>query len=339
MRILRKLTTRINIWIILSLFILWLGLSILFVNSFSFSVLSYTSNSLFSKPSYAPLTYKKKIFGEFKAQDDYLGIVSLKFSTPVNVLNADQDRIMFSLKQKGAKSWYYQNVFNTSIFVNNEFFPFGFQPITNSKGKLYVFEIKSLSGNKYNALHLDNENPDDAIGMVSYKYSRKEISRTPFTLFNFVVKRAGIIFSSSSALFASGVYMLPLIFYLLYFLMKRTIGSRVRIKIDSIYLISILMLLDSFIQTPYIFFFFVLLGAWLLFSFFNKVQSSVSFFLTFLFLFISVVLTYKLRYASENIAVWAFIFFLTGILRMILEISRHEKSYISMNTVINNKNK
>ena len=77
--------------------------------------------------------------GEFKATNDRLGIVAVKFNPwPEGV----SDPVRFKIKAKGSADWYYQseyyNASNTPTF-----FPFGFPIIDDSKGKIYQLEIES----------------------------------------------------------------------------------------------------------------------------------------------------------------------------------------------------
>ena len=84
-----------------------------------------------------------KVIGEFKSEDNFLGIVEIRFLVHGKVSN---DYHIFRIKEKSDKKWYHTNTYKAKEFGGYPLFPFGFPVITNSKGKIYYFELESLSG-------------------------------------------------------------------------------------------------------------------------------------------------------------------------------------------------
>jgi hypothetical protein len=74
----------------------------------------------------------EKIAEEFKAKYNNLGIIAIKFDTHFKVNN---DYLQFKIKEKNSVDWYYVNSYKVDQFRNNEYFPFGFPEIKESKNK------------------------------------------------------------------------------------------------------------------------------------------------------------------------------------------------------------
>src|SRR5258708_18011115 len=119
----------------------------------SFTVIAYYHNHInFSRISHQKLLAGSTIAGEFIGQDTNLGIVAIRFRTFIRVPYRDEDMLVFRLKEKGAKKWYYENTYKSGLIYELPLFPFGFPKIADSKGKTYLFEITSLYGNQTNAV-------------------------------------------------------------------------------------------------------------------------------------------------------------------------------------------
>lgn len=97
-----------------------------------------------------------KVVGEFKSEDNFLGIVEIRFLIHKKV---SSDSYIFRIKEKSAKEWYYTNTYNAKEFGGYPLFPFGFPIIANSKEKIYYFELESLSGKLKNAVGISTLEP------------------------------------------------------------------------------------------------------------------------------------------------------------------------------------
>ncbi len=122
-----------------------------------------------------------KVTVKLGATENNLGIVLVKFAKFGKV----SDRIMFRIKEEGKDNWYYENKYRAEEFKNNEYFTFGFPPLTNSKNNIYVFEIESLTGTSKNAIGIIPHKPQTAF---VYKYSVSELKNYK-TFFPFAFKK------------------------------------------------------------------------------------------------------------------------------------------------------
>lgn len=90
-------------------------------------------------------TYSQK----FISETNEFGIVAVKFT---NYLDISDDSLVFRIKEKNSKDWYFEYTYKVDQMQNDKFFTFGIPPITNALGKEYVFELESLSGKPDNSI-------------------------------------------------------------------------------------------------------------------------------------------------------------------------------------------
>jgi len=108
-----------------------------FNNNFSLSIISYShSKNNFVSFSTKKLFAGQKATGEFKAQENYLGIVTVSFATFSQVSYVDEDTLLFRIKEAGAKNWYYQNTYKSGLMYAVPVYPFGFPKFPILKGKI-----------------------------------------------------------------------------------------------------------------------------------------------------------------------------------------------------------
>ena len=83
----------------------------------SFSVLSYDQPpTAFHSLKTAEILAGEKLTGEFKAIDNNLGIIAIRFKTFARI---NDDLLIFRLKEKIAQDWYYENQFNLGSRYTN----------------------------------------------------------------------------------------------------------------------------------------------------------------------------------------------------------------------------
>jgi len=114
------------------------------------------SKEILTIPREGELLAGDKVIGEFKSEDNFLGIVEIRFLTYGKV---SSDSYIFRIKEKSDKEWYYENIYKAKEFGGYPLFPFGFPIITNSKGKIYNFELESLSGRSRDAVGISAIEP------------------------------------------------------------------------------------------------------------------------------------------------------------------------------------
>lgn len=99
------------------------------------------SQNVFSQYSENPLEKNKPIKASFKAQENYLGIIYVRFIVDKE---SAQD-LLFTLREKGSKQALFAQKYNSGQFYYLPLYPFGFPIITDSKDKEYEIEIRLLS--------------------------------------------------------------------------------------------------------------------------------------------------------------------------------------------------
>lgn len=114
------------------------------------------SKEMLAIPRKGDILAGDKVIGEFKSEDNFLGIVEIRFLVHGKVIN---DSYIFRIKEKSSKEWYHANSYKAKEFGGYPLFPFGFPTITNSKGKIYYFELESLSGKLRDAVGISAVEP------------------------------------------------------------------------------------------------------------------------------------------------------------------------------------
>ena len=237
----------IRLLIPIILFSLWIILTISYIFSLdtAFSVISYVEpNNTFKNITYNRLLKNDSLDGSFVASENNLGIVQIKFQTFFRPAYADEDKILFELRQSRSATWYYKGVYRGGLIYGSPYFPFGFPVITNSKGKSYEFRIVSLRGTESNSVALAQ---GGTIISTKYKYTRSELLQSKSFFVSFILRKIYNAFDSTEVIFSSIVYALPLIVYLSIFMLrkqiyhlfdylyKRSISKRNRSRINKRY--------------------------------------------------------------------------------------------------------
>ncbi len=83
------------------------------------------------------------VTGQFRAAQDNLGMVLIKFDTFNRINN---DILVFRIRSADQKGWYYQADYLVDQFQDQSYFTFGFPIISDSKNVLYVWEVESKKG-------------------------------------------------------------------------------------------------------------------------------------------------------------------------------------------------
>lgn len=297
----------------------WFISSLLLNNKISFSVLLYKhSQSDIKQVSQEKLLKGDKISGEFKAKDNYLGIVMLRFDDFVKPDSSGEDILAFRLKEKGKKEWYYFNNYKSGLLRNNLLFPFGFPIIEDSRDKFYEFEIESLLGSERNAVKVDKDNLDILTG---YQFPGVETFSNNKAAFDFLIKKSIFSFTNIDFLMSSTLYLLPLIIYMfIYFL------SPWWKRIENFgYLVSGFFLFFIFLDIFLIkevfpgFLFFLILG-WIYCIVKNKFVSKINFFFVFMLILLWILLIgLDIKEFQNKINIWVYAFLAIGIGQSVFE--------------------
>lgn len=160
-------------------------LSVLFYLNFrdkSFTTLQKTySFSTFLTYKSGELMKGDIVTGQFRAVENNLGIVAIRFQTFDRI---NSDLVVFRMKEQGSDQWYYVNEYQSRQFGGYPLFPFGFPIIADSKGKDYHFELESLYGKPGNAIGIDTTEP---VLIAKHKFAKNQLisDKKVFLLFAF----------------------------------------------------------------------------------------------------------------------------------------------------------
>lgn len=295
----------------LALCVFWIMASVFLNPNARFSFLSYSDSNLARVLKKDLLLKSTKLSGEFKANENHLGIVWLSFTKPKGVLFENEDTLVFRIKEKGSKNWYQANTYKSGLFYGYTLFPFGFSMIDNSKNKTYVFELESLSGNKNNAISIDKDNP---VFISSYKIPPKEIFSNVNVLINFIFKKVITSFSTIQFFLYSTLYLIPLLYYLL----LQISVKKIRFNGSFLMLIAVtIIFVDAFlIRDSYSGIILGTIGSWMVFLILSRFKTNASFILSFLCILLAVILiSINLGSIVNKLANWGYYMLVIGILQ------------------------
>ncbi|MBA4319665.1 MAG: hypothetical protein C0412_14790 [Flavobacterium sp.] len=97
----------------------------------------------------APITSQSTFTGIFTALYDQLGTIRIRVKTEGRI---NTNTLVFRLREKGQTNWIVENTYKTDRFIDGELYPFGFSIITNSKGRIYEYELSSPDGTRNNTV-------------------------------------------------------------------------------------------------------------------------------------------------------------------------------------------
>lgn len=330
----------------------WLSLSVFFISGAKFTILSYVHNNKVIENLERYILFKgHKVNGEFKAYEDHLGLIYIRFKTPTFVSFDQEDTVIFRIKEKGKKEWIQANSYRSGLIYGTPLFPFGFSVIDKSKGKTYQFQIESLRGNDLNELIINKDHPTF---ISAYQFSRNEIFSNWKSFSSYILKKIFTFFGNSDYLLKSIIYLLPLVYYFLWLLVVKVIKlyfpipaswknffyhretSRFKEKLINRYFLTMVSILGVtidilVIRDVYIGVIAVILGTWISAIIANHFRSTITFLGAFLMIFISVFIIYftyftPYVYLVGKLAMWSYFLLGIGLVQEILELRDHPVS-------------
>lgn len=261
----------------------------------------------------------QKVRLESTVHYSYFGILSMRFNT-FNRLNADS--LIFRIKEKGSKDWYYQNRYKTDQFQNNQLFPFGFPPINTSRDKTYVYEIESVGGNAKDGVALSQMRP---IISATFQYSSTRILTSGLEGLMFVLLK---YIHGLESLENVPAILSPFIIYVFYKRFSQKGNQEKMIKLTFLVLSMLSIFYIVFLgkilpgsQTNSIGILVALLIFWGVFVLRYRVKSNFWLMLAvFSILCMSVVVFFRRPDLGERAGALAYGFMLIGILQTIIEL-------------------
>lgn len=308
------------------LFTFWF-MSSLFLNSkISFSVLLYKEpQNEIKQISSEKLLKGGKISGEFRAKENYLGIVMVRFNKYTKHDFTSEDILRFKLREKGTKSWYYLNDYRTGQLENNLLFPFGFPVIQDSKNRIYQFEIESILGNNINAVEVNKKN---LAWLTGYQFPIIETFSDNRAAFNFLIKKTITSFTDIDFLLSSSLYMVPLIIYILVYILSPWLRRVKNFRYISPGILLTLIILDVFFVTEvYLGILTSLILGWSYCIAKFRLESKISFSIAFGFIILwTILIMLKITEFQNKINIWVYAFLVIGICHAIFEERRSIKN-------------
>ncbi|HSV94369.1 MAG TPA: hypothetical protein VLH94_00115 [Spirochaetia bacterium] len=252
--------------------------------------------------------------GEFTASYNNIGQVTVRFN---NNYHDSEDILVFRLREKGEKDWYYQAKYKTDQFLAHRLFPFGFPAISNSAGKIYEFELESLNGIQGRGISIDIKKP---IFTVKTMFTKDELVSNKKSLFFFIVQKIFnltlyiplFLYSYSLLLYYIFLHFLPII--------KIKANSNVK-KILKLMIIITITTIGAFIQekvddTTIA----IVMSMYFLYSDKLKLESRVTIFLAAIQLSISLILlVFGISNQANNAAIWGYMLMCFAVIQQIAE--------------------
>jgi len=162
----------------------------------------------------------EKVMSKFKATENNFGILLFRF---VQLAGIVKDSVTFRIKEEGSDTWYYEHTYRADQFHSDQYFTFGFPPISSSKGKIYIFEIESVAGTYKNGIGVSNKRLKVA-GV--YKYTREDLENFnklfSFSSKKFIYVARNVNFLQNRQLF---IIFISSLLFILYLKKKRKIIS------------------------------------------------------------------------------------------------------------------
>lgn len=148
---------------------------------------------------------------DFKALANNLGTIMMRFDTSHQMRSG---LVQFRIKERNSSNWLYSNSYRTDQFQNDGLFPFGFPPISDSKGKTFDFEIVPHFGDKSNYLRISNPQY-----VARFVFTRADISK-PMGFLGFLFPKAYSFIVNMSIIDVILIFS-PLIFVIFIFLINQ----------------------------------------------------------------------------------------------------------------------
>lgn len=201
-------------------------------------------SSYFDNYSTDPLVIGDVISGNFIAQENNLGMLSIKFD---NYQNASGTILTFRIKEEGTEQWLSESNYLSSQFHHSGFMYFGFPIQENSKNKKYAFEIaindlvlmqdeEQTEESQLDEVGEENEeeyieefindfenetiieplklSEDQAIIRTHYKFNKQLLTSDWQSASSFIISKISEVINNRSFVLNSIIGFIPLLFYL-----------------------------------------------------------------------------------------------------------------------------
>lgn len=317
---------KLIIFFIFPVFLFLIGIiASLVFGGISFSTISYVHSKDVIKQTPQRIFVKGDTSkAVFIAAEQNLGIVEIRFDKFNGVNYTGTDRLSFKIKEENTQNWYYENIYSINQFEKSFKLPFGFPIIKDSKNKKYAIEIKSLDGNGVNSVKISKVEP---VFQTVYQFPKQEILSTHFLAY-FLITKTVFSFNNIDFLLSSTLYLIPFLIYLILLLIRQKINVMKRV---ISYMAMLFILIDSFLITGvHTGIILLLIGIWVLVTVIYKLESSVTFFVSFLFLLVTVFLiSLGIANGQEKLGVYIYGLFIVGLVQAVYELRTKPKNQVN----------
>lgn len=201
--------------ILFLLFLTWILLTTLYVRGGEFPFLSLNELSPFGRLNLVKTTKLQngeKVIGEFVAKHPNFDTILVRFT---GVRSADGDSLIFRLRDKDQKSWFYTARYEvpTNELNPDGYFAFGIPKIADSKNKNYEFEIESELKSPGAVVDVSTNYP---VFIARSSFTTKEFVSDGRLLRYFLAEKFRSLIGDDEFLRNLLIFSLPLIFYIFF---------------------------------------------------------------------------------------------------------------------------
>ncbi len=279
---------------------------------FTFTILTYPHESIVATQGSQPLLQGDVARGTFIAEEDNLGLVSVRFHT---FERENDDILMFRLKEKGASQWQEQILIRTT-FSNDHFYNFGFALIPHSQGKTYVFEIESTRGTPENAVAISTIVPNV---QSKYQVPKSEITQNPGVFARYLLRKSENVMQNNNVAFPFMVFFTPFVLYIMW-LFKEKIPSypHIMFVIVASLIVADIFLVRVFVDDVLI----VLMALWYWVMNVNRYKFEISYYVALVVIGLSALFNeLRLLMLTERMMSWAFLLLIVGTIQQLIVLS------------------
>lgn len=320
-------------WVVIPglLLLFWLTTTLILINADPGLTILVQKGSKdnFKVLSHNELLAGNKVKAEFKAKYNNLGIIAARFQ---NFNRISDDYVVFRLKEKGKKSWYYENKYLVDQFQPDKLFTFGFPIIEDSINKTYQFEIESIKGSTGNAVAIS---PNEPIFISKYEYTKQFLLKYKKTVPVFLHNKIINQFSNIDFVINFLISSIPL---LAYFFRQLFFDKYFSHKYLLVLFPILLMLIESlYIENIFNRIILVILMTWIVTIIFYKLESRISFLFALLFLsYGAILILFNSTKTAERLSLWAYWFLVIGAFQQVWELKTKPEKLLSIEDFIHN---
>lgn len=291
------------------------------------SLKSQFGDEVFLKSNHDGLFKGQKVVIRFKADQDNLGIFSVRFHTFERI---NDDVVVFRIKEADSKNWYYENKYLTDQFQWDELFTFGFPIISDSKDKEYIIEIESLNGSYNKAVAISKKHP---VAEAQFKFNKNSLLQDQNSLAEFLYKKVINSIGSGTFIFKSLVFLLPLIYYIFWlFRSKFKVEHKYWLLTTFTFILYLYILLVPTINRDVHLYFLIF---WFISIFFLKLESSVSFLFALIYLITTAILVFlDYENSAEKSAIFVYFFLLSATFQLMYEHFKEPKGMLGYKDIL-----